>query len=406
MVFPWLVIGASAALESARRNTPKTASERQVRKLKDVEHNLRERQKQLASSLEEAVTGLAVERESHEGDKQRLMDMSAHIQEIENRMVELQEMTDGLISENEQLKVEKSLLEEEARYAQKENQELRQETQLLRLQNTELEDKIVKLARESELEVARVTELLEELKSEVSGAVASFTQGGTAIEFQGRMEKLGIKLDCNLEDLKQISQSEPARVALEDAVTTQFNNQMGLVMEDRSRLEHLMGIAQNLRIKGGRVESPRVASREAQPFDKPARLPLQSDAKTINGMGMGGGILGALKLSNSYSQEGNALPEAGSIIPTAADVAPMLAEQAAVEKKMETLQVATPEEPTVSGPEAVGSEPVPKAQKNPLFKLRFKGLGDQKKSKAGGMPSMGSLQGDDSALPSSELILK
>lgn len=52
MVFPWLVIGASAALESARRNTPKTASERQVRKLKDVEHNLRERQKQLASSLE------------------------------------------------------------------------------------------------------------------------------------------------------------------------------------------------------------------------------------------------------------------------------------------------------------------------------------------------------------------
>lgn len=140
---------------------------------------------------------------------------------------------------------------------------------------------------------------------------------------------------------------------------------------------------------------------------------------------------------------------------SAADVAPMLAEQAAVEKKMETLQVAAPEEPTVSGPEAVGSESVPKvrlqsktqrwavvtqqlcsalhpryclavqerrnvqiacwlsnhcfpiqAQKNPLFKLRFKGLGDQKKSKAGGMPSVGSLQGDDSALPSSELILK
>lgn len=92
--------------------------------------------------------------------------------------------------------------------------------------------------------------------------------------------------------------------------------QMGLVMEDRSRLEHLMGIAQNLRIKGGKVESPQVASREAQPFDKPARLPLQSDAKAINGVGMGGGILGALKLSNSSSQEGNVLPEAGSIIPT------------------------------------------------------------------------------------------
>ena len=47
---------------------------------------------------------------------------------------------------------------------------------------------------------------------------------------------------------------------------------------------------------------------------------------------------------------------------SAADVAPMLAEQAAVEKKMETLQVAAPEEPTVSGPEAVGSEPVPKVR--------------------------------------------
>lgn len=73
---------------------------------------------------------------------------------------------------------------------------------------------IVKLARESELELARVTELLEELKSEVSGAVTSFTQGGAAIEFQERMEKLGIKLDCNLEDLKQISQSEPARCVI------------------------------------------------------------------------------------------------------------------------------------------------------------------------------------------------
>ena len=46
------------------------------------------------------------------------------------------------------------------------------------------------------------------------------------------------------------------------------------------------------------------------------------------------------------------------------------------------------------------------AQKNPLFKLRFKGLQDQKKSKAGGMPSVGSLQGDDGTLPGSELILK
>jgi hypothetical protein len=38
--------------------------------------------------------------------------------------------------------VEKGLLQEEARYAQKENQELRQQTQLLRLRNTELEDQV------------------------------------------------------------------------------------------------------------------------------------------------------------------------------------------------------------------------------------------------------------------------
>lgn len=45
------------------------------------------------------------------------------------------------------LQVEKGLLQEEARYAQKENQELRQETQLLRLRNTELEDKVPPLHR-------------------------------------------------------------------------------------------------------------------------------------------------------------------------------------------------------------------------------------------------------------------
>ena len=38
--------------------------------------------------------------------------------------------------------IEKSLVQEEARYAQKENQELRQETQLLRLRNTELEGQV------------------------------------------------------------------------------------------------------------------------------------------------------------------------------------------------------------------------------------------------------------------------
>jgi hypothetical protein len=41
--------------------------------------------------------------------------------------------------------------------------------------------------------------------------MTSFTNGGEAIEFQERMEKLGIKVDCNLDDLKTISMSQPAR---------------------------------------------------------------------------------------------------------------------------------------------------------------------------------------------------
>lgn len=93
---------------------------------------------------------------------------------------------------------------------------------------------------------------------------------------------------------------------------------MGLVMEDRSRLEHLMGIAQNLRLKGGKSELHSVASTDRQSFDKPARMPLQqpSDAKGGNGMGLGGGILSALNFSkDAGSQEANMLTEAVSSIP-------------------------------------------------------------------------------------------
>jgi hypothetical protein len=70
-----------------------------------------------------------------------------------------------------------------------------------------------KIARQSFTypQVARVTSLLEALRGEVSEALTSFTNGGDAIEFQERMEKLGIKLDCNLDDLKKISMSQPAR---------------------------------------------------------------------------------------------------------------------------------------------------------------------------------------------------
>lgn len=54
-------------------------------------------------------------------------------------------------------------------------------------------------------------DLLEELKGEVADAMTSFTKGGEAIDFQERMEKMGITLDCNLDDLKKIAMSEPAR---------------------------------------------------------------------------------------------------------------------------------------------------------------------------------------------------
>jgi hypothetical protein len=44
-----------------------------------------------------------------------------------------------------------------------------------------------------------------------------------------------------------------------------------------------------------------------------------------------------------------------------ADVQPLLAEQAAVENNLQSMQLAAaPEEPVVSGPEAVGPESLPK----------------------------------------------
>jgi hypothetical protein len=91
---------------------------------------------------------------------------------------------------------------------------------------------------------------------------------------------------------------------------------MGLVMEDRSRLEHLMGIAQSLRLKGSKPEPLGIASTDQQRFDKPPHMRVQSDAKAINGVSFGGGILSALNFSkDSASQDTSLLAEAGSSIP-------------------------------------------------------------------------------------------
>lgn len=161
--------------------------------------------------------------------------------------------------------------------------------------------------------------------------------------------------------------------------------QIGLVMEDRSKLEHLMGIAQQRWLKGGNSsDSLSVAGKDRQPFEKPARLPLQADTKVGNvvGSGLGSGILSALTFSkDSGSHEASTLAEAGSSIPrcdilalqkhatcytlyptlstlvpcSAADVQPILAEHDAVENKVQSMQIAAAAEESVvvSGPEAI-----------------------------------------------------
>jgi hypothetical protein len=94
--------------------------------------------------------------------------------------------------------------------------------------------------------------------------------------------------------------------------------QLGLVMEDRSRLEHLMGIAQSLRIKGPKADTAS-SSTERVPFDKPARLLTSHQANVPDGssnsaMALGGGILSALAFAKD-SSEAAPLSQAVSSIP-------------------------------------------------------------------------------------------
>jgi hypothetical protein len=87
-------------------------------------------------------------------------------------------------------------------------------------------------------------------------------------------------------------------------------------MEDRSRLEHLMGIAQSLRHRGSNSGPAAITSTEQQSFNPPPQRHSQSDAKAIHGVNLGSGIFSALSMSKDSSpHDTNLLTEAVSSIP-------------------------------------------------------------------------------------------
>lgn len=83
------------------------------------------------------------------------------------------------------------------------------------------------LTESSEEEAARITGLLEGLKEEVAETLTAFTAGELpALEFRDKMDSMGIKLDCSVDQLKAAQGSEPAQGLLRDAVGTQFESQV------------------------------------------------------------------------------------------------------------------------------------------------------------------------------------
>lgn len=83
------------------------------------------------------------------------------------------------------------------------------------------------LTESSEEEAARITGLLEDLKTSVSDTLTAFTAGDLpALEFKDKMESMGIKLDCSVQQLEAAQGSEPARGVIQDAVSSQFENQV------------------------------------------------------------------------------------------------------------------------------------------------------------------------------------
>lgn len=87
------------------------------------------------------------------------------------------------------------------------------------------------LTESSEEEAARITGLLEDLKAEVAETLTSFTQGDLkAVEFKDKMDSMGIKLDCSVEQLEAAQGNEPARGVLQEAVSSQFQSQVRVLI--------------------------------------------------------------------------------------------------------------------------------------------------------------------------------
>lgn len=62
--------------------------------------------------------------------------------EIESRMSRLNELTDQLVTENAQLKVDNALLQDEAQRYRAENDELRSQAEVLTQSNSDLKEKV------------------------------------------------------------------------------------------------------------------------------------------------------------------------------------------------------------------------------------------------------------------------
>lgn len=83
------------------------------------------------------------------------------------------------------------------------------------------------LTESSDEEAARITGLLEGLKEEVAETLTAFTAGDLpALEFRDKMDSMGIKLDCSVDQLEAAQGNEPAQGLLRDAVGTQFESQV------------------------------------------------------------------------------------------------------------------------------------------------------------------------------------
>eukprot|EP00892_Ulva_mutabilis_P006760 jgi/Ulvmu1/4456/UM002_0181.1 len=408
MVLPWLLVGAAAALEGHRRGAPTSDTSAKVHRLQEVERELRSKQKDLINQLQDAATALGQEKRAHANDKEKLQVMEEIKSEIETRMSRLKDLTDELVTENAQLKVDNALLQDEAQRYRAENDELRTQAELLSHRNSELKDKVQLLTQSSEEEAARITGLLEDLKAEVAETLTSFTQGDLpAIELMNRMDNMGIKLDCTVEQLEAVQGHDPAGGALQEVITTQFESQIGHVLEDKTRLTHLMSIAQNLRLPSVRSESSGQSVASA-PYDV-SRLSSAAgfeSKQSLNGgaLPLGGGILRALALNSdaasSYKDSSDdGLHPATSSIPSAAAPAVSPDSMDGTTAQLQNLQVGTGttgdrEEAPVTKAEPVGKGPA-KPKPKGLFSLRFKGLPDKKQ---GGSLHGGSLTAADSGL--------